>query len=100
MFGPNIPFDGTYFKALYDGIYSFYVNVNHASTSWGHIYIYQGDLIVAHAKRACGGYHAPLVLQTTLKLEKGNKVHVRLDGELVEAGFQIGNSENLPHEIS
>ena len=88
-----MPFNGTYFMALDKGIYSFHVNVNQASYLPGHIYLYQGDSIVAQTKRqGYNNYYSAIVLQATVKLEKGNKVHVRLDGDLTEAGFQIGNS--------
>ena len=81
-------FDGTHFTARQNGIYSFYVTVNQTRGDRGYVYLYQGDSIVAQ-NSSYGDYSHTLVLQATIKLEKGNKVHVRLDGYLNEAGFLI-----------
>ena len=48
-----------------------------------------GSLVAQASKQSYGGRVSSIVLQATLRLEKGNKVHVGLDGYLHEAGFQI-----------
>ena len=83
-------FNGSHFKATCEGIYSFYVTVYQASSSYGNVYLYQGGSAIAQSTRA--GYDSrrgSLTVQATLKLTKGMQIYAVFDGSgLCEAGFQ------------
>ena len=82
-------FNGVSFKATCHGIYSFYVTVYQASTSYGYVYLYQGSCIAQSQRSGYEGRKGSIVVQATLKLTKGMQICAGFGGSgLSEAGFQ------------
>ena len=82
-------FDGTIFTAPTDGLYSFYATARCCHReNWSIIYLFvNGDeynfssyYTIANSDNVQRG--VPVTIQTTLKLEKSDKVEVRLEGGL------------------
>ena len=74
-------FDGTYFTAPENGLYSFNVLCKQQSSSYGYISLSLNDNEHAYAVREESDNRRGFVnINTTLKLVKNDKVHVRFEG--------------------
>ena len=76
-------FDGTYFTAPENGLYSFNVLCKQQSSSYGYISLSLNDQEHAYAVREESDNRRGFVnINTTLKLVKNDKVHARFYGNL------------------
>ena len=84
-------FDGTIFTAPQTGLYSFLAQFNR----WGHyskesdvyayLFVNGTDIAISYTRSYADNDIIPFVLQTTLKLAKGDKVEVRPEGKVYKA---------------
>ena len=76
-------FDGTYFTVPENGLYYFKACCLQDSSNYGKIYLYLNDNSHIFARRAESNNKYGFVnIDTTLKLVKNDKVHVRFYGDL------------------
>jgi len=76
-------FDGTYFTVPENGLYSFYACCVQQSSCYGQINLYLNNNQHIYASRAESNNNLGFVnIDTTLKLVKNDKVHVRFNGNL------------------
>ena len=76
-------FDGTYFTIPENGLYYFKACCMQHSSNYGAIYLYLNDNQHIYARRAESNSSYGFVnIDTTLKLVKNDKVHVRFHGDL------------------
>ena len=68
-------FDGSYFTAPEDGIYSFYLTSAQASSGSGYAYIYVNSNEIARSRRRGNSdYNGHVSVSLTVKLQQGDKV--------------------------
>ena len=78
-------FDGTYFTVPENGLYYFKACCHQHSSNYGGIYLYLNDNSHIYAERAESNNNIGFVnIDTTLKLVKNDKVHVRFYGYLCD----------------
>ena len=68
-------FDGSFFTAPENGIYSFYLTSAQASSSSGYAYIYVNDNLIAQSRRrGTNNYDGSVSVSVTVKLQQDDKV--------------------------
>ena len=73
-----------------NGLYSFNVFCTQASTHWGSAYLYWNERQHIEAKRAAyRGYCGFVSINTTLKLVKNDKIHVRFEQNLYDTNYEL-----------
>ena len=83
-------FDGTYFTVPENGLYSFNVFCTQASHNWGSVYLYLNERQHIEAKRAAYRSYCGFVsINTTLKLAKNDKIHVRFEQNLYDTNYDL-----------
>ena len=83
-------FDGTYFTVPENGLYYFKACCLQASTNYGYIHLYLNDKQHIYAVRAESNNNDGFVnIDTTLKLVKNDKVHVRFYGDLYQTHYAL-----------
>ena len=76
-------FDGTYFTVPENGLYYFKACCRQASSNYGEIRLYLNNNLHIYAERESSNDNVGFVnIDTTLKLVKNDKVHVRFQGDL------------------
>ena len=92
VYGDNYGFNGTFFTAPVDGIYTFYVTTRQDSVTTGHVYLYQikeaeHHVNVAHGSRSDDqNRNGNIIVQATIQVYAGEQVYVRLEGHLFDLG--------------
>ena len=76
-------FDGKYFTVPTDGLYSFHIASRHKSGRYGQINLRVNDCVQSYCYVEESSTDIGFVnIQTTLKLNKNDKVHARFSNEL------------------
>ena len=76
-------FDGSYFTAPEDGIYSFYLTSAQASIGSGYAYIYVNSNEIARSKRSSyNSYSGNVSVFATIKLQQNDKVKAQFKSYL------------------